>query len=280
LSLEVMLVVLAGAALHAAWNALVKSGSDPLLDTVLISAGVAAASAVMLIFVPSPHPSSWPFLAASAAVHLLYFGFMTLAYRGSELSVIYPIMRGSSPAFTVIAAALLLHEQTTWNGWVGVFLVSGGIWLLAANSPRSKNVRLAPVCFALLNAGVIMGYSLIDGVGVRRSGNAFSYTAWVLMIGGSVFSLMMTVFDRKRMLEYVLQRWKKGVFGGGCTLASYSLALWAMTKAPIGPVAALRETSIVFSALLAVVILKENISPLRWISIIVVTAGAIAIKGL
>jgi len=274
-----MLVVLAGAALHATWNALVKSGADPLLDTTLISAGVAAASAVMLIFVPSPHPSSWPYLAASAAVHLLYFGFMALAYRGSELSVIYPIMRGSSPALTVIAAALLLHEQPAWGGWVGVFLISGGIWLLTMNSPRSKNVRLAPVCFALLNAGVIMAYSLIDGVGVRRSGNAFSYTAWVLMIGGAVFSLAIAIFIRKRVVDYLLQQWKKGLFGGGCTLASYSLALWAMTRAPIGPVAALRETSIVFSALLAVFILKEKIGALRWISIGVVTAGAIAIKG-
>lgn len=274
-----MLVVLVGAAFHATWNVLVKSGSDPLLDTILISAGVAAASAVMLIFVPSPHPSSWPYLAASAAVHLLYFGFMTLAYRGGELSVIYPIMRGSSPAITVIAAALVLHEQPTWSGWVGVFLVSGGILLLTAKSPHSKNVRLAPVCFALLNAGVIMGYSLVDGVGVRRSGNAFSYTAWVLMIGGSVFSLMIAIFNRERTVHYVRQQWKKGVLGGGCTLASYSLALWAMTKAPIGPVAALRETSIVFSALFAVFVLKEKISPLRWISIWVVTAGAIAIKG-
>jgi drug/metabolite transporter (DMT)-like permease len=274
-----MLAVLAGAAFHAMWNALVKSGTDSLLDTVMISAGVAAASGLVLMLVPAPHPSSWPFLAASAAVHLLYFGLMALAYRGSELSRIYPIMRGAAPAVTVVMAALLLQEQPSWSGWAGVFLVSAGILLLAANSPRSPNVRLAPVCFALLNAGVIVGYSLIDGLGVRRSGNAFSYTAWVLTIGGAVFSLLAAIFSRKPMARHLRRQWKKGVFGGACTLASYSLALWAMTKAPIGPVAALRETSIVFSALLAVVVLKEKISALRWISIMIVTAGAIALKG-
>jgi drug/metabolite transporter (DMT)-like permease len=151
-----MLAVLAGAAFHAMWNALVKSGTDSLLDTVMISAGVAAASGLVLMLVPAPHPSSWPFLAASAAVHLLYFGLMALAYRGSELSRIYPIMRGAAPAITVVMAALLLHEQPSWSGWAGVFLVSAGILLLAANSPRSPNVRLAPVCFALLLAVVVL----------------------------------------------------------------------------------------------------------------------------
>lgn len=275
-----MLIVLTGAVFHATWNALIKSGSDPLIDTVLITAGVATVSATILFFMPLPEPSSWPYLAASATIHLCYFRLIILAYQGGELSLIYPIMRGSSPAITIIMAALLLNERPTWGGWTGVFLVSGGILLLAADSPRSRNVPFAPVCFALLNAVVIMIYSLVDGVGVRLSGNAFSYTAWLLMITGILFSLIFAMISRGQIIHRVMQQWKKGVIGGVCTFASYSLALWAMTRAPIGPVAALRETSIVFSALFAIFLLEEKISALRWISIIVVMAGAIAIKSL
>ena len=275
-----MFIVLVGAVFHAFWNALIKSGEDPLIDTVLITAGAAAVSAAPLLFMPLPEPSSWPYLAASTAIHLCYFSLIILAYQGGELSLIYPVMRGSSPAITIIMASLLLNERPTWGGWIGVFLVSGGILLLAADSPRSRDVRFAPVCFALLNAGVIMVYSLVDGVGVRLSGNAFSYTAWLLMMVGVLFSLIFSMVSRERIIHLVVQQWKKGVLGGVCTLASYSLALWAMTKAPIGPVAALRETSIVFSALLAIFFLKEKISAFRWIAIVIVTAGAIAIKGL
>ncbi|OGP57362.1 MAG: hypothetical protein A2V65_08760, partial [Deltaproteobacteria bacterium RBG_13_49_15] len=184
MSIEVMFIVLAGAVFHAFWNALIKSGEDPLIDTVLITAGAAAVSAAPLLFMPLPEPSSWPYLAASTAIHLCYFSLIILAYQGGELSLIYPVMRGSSPAITIIMASLLLNERPTWGCWIGVFLVSGGILLLAADSPRSRDVRFAPVCFALLNAGVITVYSLVDGVGVRLSGNALSYTAWLLMMVG------------------------------------------------------------------------------------------------
>ena len=189
-----MLAVLLGAALHASWNALVKSGSDPFLDTVLVATGVTAVAAMALPFMPLPDSGSWPFLIASALTHVGYYGLLVFAYRGGDLSLVYPIMRGSAPALTTLAAAVLLSERPSWGGWAGVLLVSGEVLLLAADSPRSKEFRLAPVLFALLL------------------------------------------------------------------------------------VAALRETSIIFSAILAVIFLKESISPLRYVSISIVSLGAIAIK--
>jgi len=273
-----MLAVLIGAAFHASWNALVKSGSDPFLDIVLVTTCIAAVMAVLLPFLPLPQQDSWPYLVASVLIHVAYFGFLVLAYRGGDLSLVYPIMRGTAPAFTALLAAAVLSERLSWGGWAGVFLVSGGVLILAADSPRSKGDRLAPVVFALLNAGVIVGYTLVDGVGVRLSGNAFSYTGWMLLLTGVFVFVISLAFRGRQVTDHVLAQWKKGVLGGGCTFASYSLALWAMTKAPIAPVAALRETSIIFSAILAAFFLKESISPLRYASIIIVASGAIVIK--
>jgi drug/metabolite transporter (DMT)-like permease len=273
-----MWVVLIGAAFHASWNALAKSGSDPFLDTVLIAIGGAAVAAMALFFMPLPDSASWPCLIASTLIHVGYYALLVFAYRGGDLSLVYPIMRGSAPALTTLAAAVLLSERPSWGGWAGVLLVSGGVLLLAADSPRSKDFRLAPVMFALLNAGVIVGYTLVDGVGARLSGHAFSYTGWVIMLAGGLFFLVSIGFGRDRMTRHILRQWKKGIAGGVCALASYSLALWAMTHAPIALVAALRETSIIFSAILAVILLKESISPLRYASITIVALGAIAIK--
>jgi len=273
-----MIAVLLGAALHASWNVLVKSGSDPFLDTVLVTTCLAAAMAIVLVFLPVPQEGSWRCLIASVLIHVAYFGLLVLAYRGGDLSLVYPIMRGAAPAFTALLATALLNEWPSWGGWAGVFLVSGGVLLLAADAPRSKGVRLAPVVFALLNAGVIVGYTLVDGVGARLSGNAFSYTGWMLLLTGVLVFVIALAFRGRQVTGHVLSQWKKGTLGGGCTFASYSLALWAMTHAPIAPVAALRETSIIFSAILAVIFLKERISPLRYVSISIVALGAIVIK--
>ena len=234
--------------------------------------------AIVLVFLPVPQEGSWRCLIASVLIHVAYFGLLVLAYRGGDLSLVYPIMRGTAPAFTALLATALLNERPSWGGWTGIFLVSGGVLLLAADAPRSKGVRLAPVLFALLNAGVIVGYTLVDGVGARLSGNAFSYTGWMLLLTGVLVFVIALAFRGRQVSDHVLAQWKKGALGGGCTFASYSLALWAMTHAPIAPVAALRETSIIFSAMLAVTFLKERISPLRYVSIIIVSLGAIVIK--
>jgi drug/metabolite transporter (DMT)-like permease len=273
-----MIAVLFGAALHASWNVLVKSGSDPFLDTVLVTTCLAVVLAIVLVFLPVPQEGSWRCLIASVLIHVAYFGLLVLAYRGGDLSLVYPIMRGTAPAFTALLATALLDESPSRGGWAGVFLVSGGVLLLAADAPRSKGVRLAPVVFALLNAGVIVGYTLVDGVGARLSGNAFTYTGWMLLLTGVLVFVIALAFRGRQVTDHVLAQWKKGALGGACTFASYSLALWAMTHAPIAPVAALRETSIIFSAILAVIFLKESISPLRYVSIMIVALGAIVIK--
>ncbi|MBI2361354.1 MAG: EamA family transporter [Deltaproteobacteria bacterium] len=275
---DVVTAVLLGALLHASWNALVRAAPDKFLDTVSVVGGAGALTACWLPFAPAPAVESWPYLAASVLIHVGYFTFIAVSYRNAELSFVYPLMRGSAPALSAVAVAFLLNELPSPRGWIGVVLVSCGVILLAADSSRSGSLRLAPTALALANAGVIVIYTLVDGVGVRLSGHAFSYTGWMFLL--TAVPLLFALFARRGRdaAGQVRLNLPRGLIGGACTLGSYGLALWAMTRAPIALVAALRETSVVFAMLIATGFLREQISGLRYLSVLVVSAGAIAIK--
>lgn len=273
-----MAVVLLGAVLHAAWNTLVRRAADKLLDTVLIVGGAGMLTAVLLPVLPLPATESWPYLAASVVIHVIYFALVALAYHGAELSFAYPVMRGSAPVLSAVAVALLLNETPTPGGWLGILLVSGGVLLLATDAWRSGKLRKGPTLLALANAGVIAVYTLVDGQGARLSGNAFSYTGWMFLLTAVLLFGLALVLKGRRMIDHAWQGWQRGLLGGASTLASYGLALWAMTQAPIALVAALRETSVIFAAIMAALFLAEPVTRLRVVSIITVAAGAVAIK--
>ena len=278
MTLDIMAVVLLGAVLHAGWNTLVRRAADKLLDTVLIISGAGMITAVLLPALPLPATESWPYLAASVLIHVVYFAFVALAYHGAELSFAYPVMRGSAPVLSALAVALLLNETPTPGGWLGILLVSGGVLLLAADAWRSGKLRKAPALLALANAGVIAVYTLVDGQGARLSGHAFSYTGWMFLLTAVLLFGIALALRGRRMINHVRHGWQRGLLGGASTLASYGLALWAMTHAPIALVAALRETSVVFAAIMAALFLAEPVTRLRIASILAVAAGAVAIK--
>jgi len=278
MTVDVMLAVLLGALLHATWNALIRGSADRTLDTVLVATAGAAIAACALPFAPLPAAACWPFLIASGLIHVAYFLLVALSYRHGELSFAYPIMRGSAPAVSAIAAALVLSEWPATGGWLGVLLISSGVMLLAGDSWRAGAFHGRTALFALATAAVIVVYTLVDGVGARLSGNAIVYTGWVLVLTAIPYTGLFLVRDGAATQAYLRQHWKRGLIGGACTLGSYALALWAMTQAPIALVAALRETSVVFGALLAATLLRERITRMRWAAILVVVAGAVAIK--
>lgn len=278
MALDVLLAVLLGALLHAAWNTMIRGSSNRTLDTVLVVAGAGAIMLALLPFAPLPATASWPYAIASGAIHVAYFLLVAGAYRHGELSFVYPLMRGTAPALSAIAAALLLAEVPALQGWLGVALICGGVLLLAGDALRKATPQGSATRFALGTAGVVVVYTLVDGIGVRLSGNAAVYTGWVFLLTSLPLLAIFLLRDRAATLSYVQQHWRRGLFGGACTLASYALALWAMTQAPIALVAALRETSVVFGTLLAATLLHERISALRWVAVLVVVAGAVAIK--
>jgi drug/metabolite transporter (DMT)-like permease len=278
LSLDVMLPILLGALLHAAWNASVRSATDKFLDTVLIIVGAGVFAACWLPFVALPATASWPYLISSIVIHVAYFAFVALAYQHSELSFAYPIMRGTAPALSAIAAALVLNESPPILGWLGVALISFGVLILSLDSWLLGALSVPALLSALSNAGVIVIYTLVDGLGARLSGNAFSYTGWMLLLT-AVPVLIASLMLRPGMVAiYMRQNMARGLTGGACLVGSYGIALWAMTHAPIALVAALRETSVMFAILIAVYFLGERVSRLRLLSALMVTAGAIAIK--
>jgi drug/metabolite transporter (DMT)-like permease len=273
-----MIAVFFGAFLHASWNALVRGSPDRTQGTTLIAVGAGAITVCWLPFAHLPAVASWPYLAASVVIHVAYFALVAFSYRKGELSFVYPIMRGIAPAFSAIAAALLLSEWPSPWGWLGVLLVCCGIVLLAVDSVRSQSFHALSALFALANAGVIVVYTLVDGVGARLSGHPLSYTGWMLLLTALPLLALSAGGDGANAIRYMQRHWARGLAGGACAFGSYGLALWAMTRAPIALVAALRETSVVFAMILAATFLRERITSARIVSVLIVTAGAVAIK--
>jgi drug/metabolite transporter (DMT)-like permease len=278
LSLTVMFLVLLGAALHASWNVIIKAGSDKQLDTMLVICGGAILAAFALPFIPLPERASWPYLGASAVIHFFYFTLVALAYRTGDLSYAYPIMRGTAPLLTAVVASVTVREPLSLGAWLGIGLISAGIFTLTGDSWRSGRFPLASTVCALLNAVVITAYTLVDGVGIRASGHAASYILWLFFLIPLPLLAWILLTRAEAFRAQFRLRWKAGFLGGVCTAASYGFALWAMTVAPIALVAGLRETSVIFGTVLACLFLNERFGPMRYAAAVLVTAGGIAIK--
>src|SRR4051812_3155643 len=278
MSVQVMLIVLLAAFLHASWNAVVKSSRDKFLDIVLVTAGSALLSAIALPFLPLPASASWAYVAASVVIHIGYFALVAVAYRAGDMSFAYPLMRGTAPLLVTIASGPLIGEYLSLGAWAGVLLISAGVFgmTLVHRAPGAAGLRA--VSPALANAVVIAAYTIVDGAGVRLSGQAAAYTMWVFL--GTALPLVAWAWLRRRddLAAHFRSRWHFGLIGGACTLGAYVLALWAMTQAPVALVAALRETSILFGTAISALVLKERFGWTRHAAAAVVVSGAIILK--
>ncbi len=277
MSLAVSMAVLLAALLHASWNAMIKGGGDVLHDTAGIVVGAMLIGLPFLFVVPVPSASAWPFIIASVVVHLAYYWLMISAYRVGDLSLVYPLMRGVAPLITAIAGIAVLGEMPAPMAWLGMLLVSGGVFLLGYRALGHAPSRAA-VTFALANAAVIALYTLIDGHGARVSGNAWSYIVWLFVLDGIPFSLWMLATRRETFIAHLRRRSRRALAGGGLSAAAYAISVWAMTKAPVALVASLRETSVLFATLIGARLLRERLSARRWSGVIAVVLGVLALK--
>jgi drug/metabolite transporter (DMT)-like permease len=273
--LIVFATVLCAALLHASWNAIVKAAGDKLLSTIMVTACAAALSAVLLPFLPTPAAASWAYAAASAVFQIVYFLLVARTYQVADMSQAYPLMRGTAPLIVAVVSVLRLGDVLTPIAWTGIVAICLGIFSIALGS-RVRNRR--GIYLALLNALVIAGYTLIDGTGVRRSGAPAAYTLWVFLLTGIPLAVWATAAHRSVFTAYFVRYWRLGVAGGVGTTASYGLALWAMTVAPVAIVAALRETSILFGTLIAGFVLREHVGPRRLISACIIACGAVILR--
>lgn len=278
LTLGVTLAVLGAGLLHASWNALVKSagGGDPLLDTATIVAGGTICSAVLLPFVPGPFTQSWPFAFASVIIHFGYYITLAQAYRTGDLSFAYPLMRGTAPLIVTLLGIVFLGELPPPQIAIGVLLICGGIFAIAF-AQRHHHPRAA-VYWAVGNAAIIAVYTFVDGTGARLSGNALSYVLWLTFFEGIVFLAWIRWYRGHASVAYLRAQWRRGLIGGFCSIAAYAIVLWAMTRAPLAAISALRETSVLFAALIGTLILKEGFGLARLAGAASVVAGVAALK--
>jgi len=277
LSLGVTLAVLGAAFLHALWNALLKSSAgEPLLDTALIVAGSSVVALAVLPFVDVPARSAWTFIALSSVIHFAYYITLAGAYRRGDLSFAYPLMRGVAPLFVTVLGVLFLGEHPTGQMLAGIALISLGIIGIAWFASGRHTPTAAG--WALANAAIIAVYTLVDGAGVRVSGSAAGYVTWLIFLEGLPFLAWLYWHRGPAAARYVALRWRRGLAGGTASLAAYGIVLWAMTQAPVAVVAALREVSVLFAALIGALALKEGLGWRRMAGAATVVAGVAALK--
>jgi drug/metabolite transporter (DMT)-like permease len=275
--LEVTLAVLGAAMAHATWNAMIKSSRDVLLDTTLIVFFAGLATAPLLAFVDAPAPAVWPYIAASMAIHMGYYVALVGAYRAGDLSHGYPIMRGLAPLIVSICALAWLGEAPKPMVWVGVLLICGGVLSLGFAGFRWRESRVS-LGWALANAVIIAAYTLVDAAGVRLAGTPEIYVVWLFVLDALPFPIVVLLLKKNQLTEYSAQFLLRGMVGGVLSAAAYGVVLWAMTRAPVAAVAALRETSVIFAALIGAWLLKEGHIAHRVAGAAVVAAGVIALR--
>lgn len=275
----VFAAVLFAAACHAGWNAAIKTGLDVLSSTVLITTGAGLVSLAFLPFAGLPPAAAWPWVIASVVIHLFYFIGLSEAYRTGDLGQVYPLARGSAPLMTAGATALLIGERIGPAGWSGVAILAAGVLLLSLRGGRLlEPPDRRAVSFALFTALTICLYSLVDGIGGRTAGDPHPYT--LAMFAGNAIVMIVYFLIRRGPAgaATMLRNWPTGLIGGSLQLLSYGIAIWAMTRAPIALVAALRETSVLFGALIAVVLLKEPLRPARIVAALMIVCGLVLIR--
>lgn len=278
MAVSTVVLVLVAAVLHAWWNALIKIEGDRLLAAALIafSSGVMAAGA--LPFVPLPLPESRPYIAAAVVLYLGYWLFLIQAYEYGDLGHVYPIARGVAPLIIVAVTLIFLGEHLVPGQIVAIVVIAAGIGSLAFAGDKPVHGDPRPLLYALGTGLFIAAYSIVDALGARLAGNPHSYVLWAMALDGIPITLIALAKRRQAALVLARARWKLGVLGGALCLSSYWLVVWAFTLGPIAPVAALRETSVIFAAIFGTVFLKERLGRARIAAVVAVALGIVLLK--
>jgi drug/metabolite transporter (DMT)-like permease len=277
LTTPVIAVVLFSAVLHATWNALAHGIADTLAGFTVISIGYTACCAVALPFVGLPVARAWPFILASAAVHVLYQLSLVAGYSMGQFSQVYPLARGTSPWVVAVIATTVLGQRLPPAELVGVLVVSAGLISLVfvgGRPPRSE----VPALAAAFGTGLLIAtYTVVDGVGVHAT-SVLSYAAWLFVLQGLAMVLIAFAKRGRALPGQLRPALRTGLIGGVVSLVAYGLVLWAQTQGPLAPIAALRETSIIAGAIIGAVFFHERLGRSRTVAAVVVVAGIVLIN--
>ena len=255
--------VLLAAVTHASWNALAHRITDKLVGFTLIAGGGMLIGLAAVPFVPFPAADAWPYLAVSAVVHLVYFVLLMRSFRLGDFGQAYPIARGTAPLVVTLLAAVFAHEVP--DGWAaaGIALSCAGLTGVALWGLRGRRPNWAAIGAALATGLSIAAYTVVDGLGVRASGSALGYIAWLMALEGIAVPACALYRWRGQFLAKVRPFAGVGLLGAALSVAAYGLVLWAQTRAELAPIAALRESSIIVGAAIGAVFFKERFGASR-----------------
>jgi drug/metabolite transporter (DMT)-like permease len=274
LQLDLVLLVLLAAAIHATWNALVKVSADRLLTFGAIILTGALVSLAAVPFVSFPASAAWPYLAAAIVLHNVYYIFLILAYRFGDLSYVYPLMRGAVPLAVALIAALVANETPGPGGLLGLGMITAGILILTMFGQRPREFRFAKVAPALFAGLLVASFTVVDGIGVRQSDSPWDFIVWLMLLNGFPIGLYVLGFHWRRVGPFLARHWQAGLLSGALSTLGLWIVLYALERGAMAEVAALRETSVVFAAIIGAVRLKEPLGMRR------VGASAVVLFGI
>ena len=274
MTIWVLAAVLGAAFLHALWNALIKFGTSKLTSMLILTLVQGGMGLLIALTRPFPDPQIWLWLLASGVFHAAYKLFLAFAYEQGDLSRVYPIARGAAPMVVLVISAVLLPDVIAAWEYIGILVLGLGILLMARGVFSSgESRRLVPL--ALGSAMATAGYSLVDGLGARASGDAVAYVGWLFTLDAAFFTPVCIALRGKSVLRASGKVWAIGSLAATASYGAYAIAVWAMTIAPIALVAALRETSILFAVLIGWLVFGERMDKQKAVAAALIVAGVI-----
>ncbi len=278
MNFNLFLAVLLAAFLHASWNVLVKFNLDRFLALFLLQTLMGLMGLVLLIVFGVPMATALPYALASGILHTGYNLFLARSYRSGDLSVVYPLARGTAPLLTLVASSVFAHDTLAFIAVLGIAVLISGIWLIALGGPKALRLDRTTMLFAFGTSTFIGCYTMVDGLGGRVSGNASGYTGLVFVLDALGMLAAGLYLRGPSIFVSVRPFWRSGVAGALASGSAYWIVIWAMSIAPIALVAALRETSILFAIGLSARFLKEPLTASRVFGGLLVVAGAMALR--
>ena len=276
--LNIFLLVILAAFLHAVWNAMIKNEENKYLAVTAIVLGHVPASIFIILLTPAPSVESIPFIILSALLHIGYEWYLLSAYRFGDLTKVYPIARGTAPILVAIVSLIFLGVVLSNFEILSIFIISLGILSLSFQGAKGFKNR-SVVIYALVTGFFIMGYSITDGYGARVSNSFLSYMGWSFILNATIFPIILKINNKSEIITKTFKEGKKIFFiGGTLSYIVYGIVIWGFTQAPIALITALRETSIIFALLIGTFFLKEKFTLLKVIATFVIFFGVALLK--
>ncbi len=273
---DVIAVVIGAGALHATWNAITKESADRLVVFGWLSIAATVGGGLILALTGLPDRAAIGFAVTSAVIHVAYDLALMNSYRLGSFSQTYPIARGTSPLVVAAGAFLIAHEELSPAALTGVITLAAGLMSLAFSAGRLSRDDLPAVGAAVLTGLIIAAYTIVDGLGVRRSGDPWAYAGLLFLLQGPPVAFVAAI-RRPASVWRDITTMARGLLAGLLSLAAYGIVLWAQTRAPLAEVAAIRETSVVFAAVIGVAAFGENLGRRRVAAAVVIATGIVLI---